>query len=53
VKTTGLFQSFFESEKAGGLVLLICTAISLVLANSSISEEYISMWHYQIGSHSA
>ena len=53
MKPKGLFQSFFESEKAGGLVLLICTVISLVLANSSISEEYISMWHYQIGSHSA
>lgn len=53
MKPKGLFQSFFESEKAGGLVLLICTVISLVLANSSISEEYIAMWHYQIGSHSA
>lgn len=53
MRPKGLSQSFFESEKAGGLVLLICTVISLVLANSSISEEYISMWHYQIGSHSA
>lgn len=53
MKPKGLFQSFFESEKAGGLVLLICTVISLILANSSISEKYISMWHYQIGSHSA
>lgn len=53
MKPKGLFQSFFESEKAGGLVLLICTVISLILANSSISEEYIAMWHYQIGSHSA
>jgi Na+:H+ antiporter, NhaA family len=53
LKQKGLFQSFFESEKAGGLVLLICTVISLVLANSSFSEEYIAMWHYQIGSHSA
>lgn len=53
MKPKGLFQSFFESEKAGGLVLLICTVISLVIANSSFSEEYIAMWHYQIGSHSA
>jgi Na+:H+ antiporter, NhaA family len=53
VKTTGLFKSFFESEKAGGLVLLVCTVISLVIANSSFSEDYIAMWHYQIGSHSA
>ena len=53
MKPKGLFQSFFESEKAGGLVLLICTVISLVIANSSFSEDYIAMWHYQIGSHSA
>lgn len=53
MKTTGLFKSFFESEKAGGLVLLVCTVISLVIANSSFSEDYIAMWHYQIGSHSA
>jgi len=53
MKPKGLFQSFFESEKVGGLVLVFCTVISLVLSNSSISEEYIAVWHYQIGSHSA
>ena len=25
----GLFQQFFNSEKAGGLILIVCTAISL------------------------
>lgn len=53
MKVTRLFKSFFESEKAGGLVLLICTVISLILANSSFSESYLSLWHYQIGKHSA
>ena len=53
MKPTQLFKLFFESEKAGGLVLLVCTVISLILANSAISEDYLSMWHYQIGKHSA
>jgi Na+:H+ antiporter, NhaA family len=48
VKLTSLFKDFFESEKASGLVLLACTAISLFLANSSISENYFSVLHFQI-----
>lgn len=48
---TKLFNSFFNSEKAGGLVLLIGATISLALANSSLSEEYLSIWHHSIGNH--
>ena len=53
MKKTNLFLSFFNSEKAGGLVLLICTILSLLLANSSISGEYLSIWHYSIANHPA
>lgn len=52
MNVTTLFKSFFESEKAGGLVLLIGTIISLLLANSSFSETYLSVWHHPIGSQS-
>ena len=52
MKNSPLFNSFFDSEKAGGLVLLFCTAASLLLANSSISGAYLSMWHTPIGSQS-
>ena len=45
VSTTGLFQQFFNSEKAGGLVLIGCTAISLIIANSSIGPDFIHFWH--------
>lgn len=34
-------------------MLLICTASSLLLANSSFSQDYLSIWHYEIGHHSA
>ena len=53
MKNTPLFKLFFDSEKAGGLVLLFCTIVSLLLSNSSISGEYLSMWHTPIGDHSA
>ncbi len=46
MKLTTLFKDFFESEKASGLVLLVCTAISLFLANSSYSENYFSLLHF-------
>ncbi len=44
MRLTLTFQDFFNSEKAGGLLLLICTAISLCLANSAIGESYIAAW---------
>jgi Na+:H+ antiporter, NhaA family len=37
---TRLFKEFFDSEKAGGLILLACTALSLVLANSGFGAGY-------------
>lgn len=45
MRVTRLFRDFFESEKAGGLVLIICTVLSLVLANSSFGEGYLHLWH--------
>ena len=52
MKLTKLFTSFFESEKAGGLILLICTAFSLLISNSSFSESYFAIWHHPIANHS-
>lgn len=52
MKLTKLFTSFFESEKAGGLILLICTAFSLLISNSSFSENYFAIWHHPIANHS-
>ena len=45
IKSTKLFKDFFESEKAGGLILKACTLISLVLANSIFSSGYLHFWH--------
>jgi Na+:H+ antiporter, NhaA family len=51
MKITKLFLHFFESEKAGGLILVIVTLLSLVLANSFIGEHYIEFWQIKLGSH--
>lgn len=52
MKITRLFKDFFESEKIGGLLLIICTIISLLLANSSFATDYLAFWHHKIGTHS-
>jgi len=52
MRLSKLFTSFFESEKAGGLVLLLCTAFSLVISNTSFSESYFAIWHHPIANHS-
>ena len=49
---TTLFNEFLHSEKAGGFMLIACTLLSLVLANSIWSESYLHLWHYQVGNHS-
>jgi NhaA family Na+:H+ antiporter len=41
---TQLFKNFFESEKVGGLLLLVCTITSLALANSAFGESYHHFW---------
>ena len=49
---TKLLREFFESEKAGGLVLIVCTVLSLLIANSAIGEGYLDFWHIQFAGHS-
>ncbi|MBP6757876.1 MAG: Na+/H+ antiporter NhaA, partial [Flavobacterium sp.] len=44
-KTTKAFKAFFDSKKSGGLILIGCTLISLVLANSVFGTTYLHFWH--------
>jgi len=52
MKMTHLFEDFFHSEKAAGLVLMACTVISLILANSGASDGYLHFWHVEFSGHS-
>jgi NhaA family Na+:H+ antiporter len=44
-KKWDLFKDFFHSEKASGFVLIGCTLISLIIANSGLGENYVHLWH--------
>jgi NhaA family Na+:H+ antiporter len=43
------FYRFFDSEKSSGILLIFCTAISLVITNSSIGADYLSFWQRHAG----
>src|SRR5258708_8413625 len=43
------FGRFFDSEKTGGALLIACTVISLLIANSSNGAGYSSFWQIRAG----
>jgi NhaA family Na+:H+ antiporter len=43
------FKNFFESEKSGGILLIICTVVSLLLANSISGADYLSILQLYVG----
>jgi len=49
MKLTKLFKEFIENERTGGIILIVVTALSLFLANSSHGHSYISLWHFNLG----
>lgn len=49
---TQLFKDFIDSEKAGGLTLIGCTILSLIIANSTFGEGYHDFWQTQFAGHS-
>jgi Na+:H+ antiporter, NhaA family len=52
VKLTKLFTDFLNSEKSGGIVLIACTILSLILTNTGSQEFYQSVWNFNIADHS-
>jgi Na+:H+ antiporter, NhaA family len=48
---TRLFNEFYNCEKAGRLILVIVTLLSLGFANSSFGNGYIGFWHTNLGGH--
>lgn len=49
---TKLFKDFSDSEKSGGITLIACTIISMVLANTTFGGEYTHFWHTNLGGQS-
>jgi NhaA family Na+:H+ antiporter len=52
MRATKLFKEFFDSEKAGGLVLIACTILSLILTNSNFGADYRHCFQTQLAGHS-
>ena len=46
---TKIFQNFFKSQKNGGIILLICVVISLLIANSPIATNFSNLLSQNIG----
>src|ERR671916_687752 len=43
------FRNFFDSEKSSGVLLIVCTAVSLLITNSAVGESYTGLWHTYVG----
>lgn len=45
----GKFKRFVDDEKSGGLILIACTIVSLLIANSAFGESYDNFWLIKLG----
>ena len=48
-KLTKLFVEFFESAKASGVILLLCTIVAILIANSPWGRSVLDFWHLKVG----
>lgn len=48
-KLSNTFRNFLESKKSSGILLIICTVVSLSLANSVIGANYLGIWQVHVG----
>jgi NhaA family Na+:H+ antiporter len=42
-------KRFLEIEAASGVILLLCTVVALVLANSPFAKPFAEFWHTHVG----
>lgn len=45
------FQAFFHNSKSSGIILIICVLVSLLIANSFLSESFQNLLDSKIGTH--
>lgn len=44
MKLSHTFNLFFASEKSSGIVLILCTLVSLLITNSALGTDYLQFW---------
>jgi NhaA family Na+:H+ antiporter len=42
------FNKFFDSEKSSGILLIICTIFAILMTNSPIGHDYLSLWEVDV-----
>ncbi|MFC4931545.1 Na+/H+ antiporter NhaA [Massilia sp. GCM10023247] len=47
-KLSNTFKQFLGSGKAGAVLLILCTLVSLLIANSAWGEGYVGFWHQYV-----
>lgn len=47
-RLSATFVSFFESERSSSLLLIGCTLLSVLLANSAMGNAYVHFWHQDV-----
>ncbi|MEO8049863.1 MAG: Na+/H+ antiporter NhaA [Acidobacteriota bacterium] len=48
VKILSPFQAFAQNKVSGGVLLLVCTIVALVWANSAWAQSYADFWHTRV-----
>jgi NhaA family Na+:H+ antiporter len=48
-KLTKTFRDFIRSEQSSGIVLIVCTIVSLLITNSLLGENYLGIWRAYVG----
>ena len=46
---TKVFKIFLENERAGAVVLILCTLLALIVANTAIGPAYNGFWQSYLG----
>lgn len=47
--TANFLTAFFNSEIASGILLICCTALSIIITNTQFGGPYLDFWHIGIG----
>lgn len=48
-KLSKSFNNFFNSEKSSGILLIVCTIVSLLITNSMLGANYLNFWQMYVG----
>jgi len=44
-----VIQRFIKDESFSGILLFVATLLAVIVANSSLSEQYFALWHMALG----